>query len=76
MLVLAAAGLAVAAGVYLLPVIVAAMRHAPHLAVIVVINVFLGWSVLGWFAALVLSLWPPRPAPGQPPAPPPAGWRG
>jgi len=39
----------VVAGVaaYLLPTLVAVLRHAPDLAAVIVINILLGWCVLG-----------------------------
>jgi len=39
--------------VYLLPAIVAKKREHPNTTSIVVLNIFLGWSVLGWIVALV-----------------------
>jgi len=38
---------------YLLPYIVAAMRGHHQRSAIAVLNVFLGWTGLGWVAALV-----------------------
>jgi hypothetical protein len=43
-------------GLYVLPTIIAAMRGHPNLAPIVVINILLGWSLLGWAACLAWSL--------------------
>lgn len=43
-------------GIYLLPTIIAFSRgHASKLA-ITLVNIFLGWSILAWFIALVWSL--------------------
>jgi hypothetical protein len=42
-------------GLYYVPTIVAAVRKAPRLGVIVVINVLLGWTLIGWFVALALA---------------------
>jgi hypothetical protein len=80
-----------AAALYLLPVLVGWARHVPGLAPIAVINVFLGWTFIGWVTALALALAPvypaapvvqvvqppPPPAPVPPPSPyPGAGWAG
>jgi len=48
----------VVAGVaaYLLPTLVAVLRHAPDLAAVIVINILLGWCVLGWVLAMVLAM--------------------
>lgn len=42
--------------IYLLPALVAWRRRHPNVAAIVLLNVLLGWSVLGWVAALVWSV--------------------
>jgi hypothetical protein len=47
---------------YLLPTLVAVLRHAPDLAAVIVINILLGWCVFGWVVALVLAV--RRTAPG------------
>ena len=51
-LFLAVLFVAVAVGLYMLPTIVAVIRHARNIGPIVVINVLLGWSIFGWVAAL------------------------
>jgi T4 superinfection immunity protein len=67
---------------YLLPVVVGALRHVPDLGSIAVLNLLLGWTALGWVIALALALrtvTPPGPLvqvvqefpPPQPPLPPP-----
>jgi hypothetical protein len=38
---------------YFLPTIIAEKRKVPHSGTIFLINLFLGWTVLGWIAALV-----------------------
>ena len=43
-------------GLYLLPVLVAWLRHVPDIMAIAVINVLLGWTLLGWVIALALAL--------------------
>lgn len=42
-----------AALVYLLPTVVAAAREHHQGGAIAVLNILLGWTVLGWIAALV-----------------------
>jgi hypothetical protein len=42
--------------VYLLPTIVAALRHAKSMVGIVLLNVLLGWTFIGWIIALIWSL--------------------
>jgi hypothetical protein len=47
---------------YLLPWAIGASRNRPNCLAIAMINVFLGWTGLGWFAALVLACLPnPQP---------------
>ena len=41
---------------YFIPSIVAYQRKHPNLKAILVLNVLLGWSVIGWVVALVWSL--------------------
>jgi len=40
---------------YFLPSIVGAGRKVPDLGTVLVINVFLGWTIIGWIAALALA---------------------
>ena len=42
--------------VYLFPAIVAAGRHHNNADAILVLNLFFGWSFVGWVVALVWSL--------------------
>ena len=42
--------------VYLIPTIIALTKKNPREVQIAALNVFLGWTVLGWIAALVLAL--------------------
>jgi hypothetical protein len=44
------------AAIYCAPFIVAIIRRHHNIAPIVVINVLLGWTVLGWAAALALAV--------------------
>ncbi len=41
------------AGFYFVPTVIATRRNASNVAWIVVLNLVLGWTVLGWIAALV-----------------------
>lgn len=45
-----------AIAVYFLPAILANRRKARHEVGIFWVNLFLGWTVLGWFAVLIWSL--------------------
>ena len=40
---------------YWVPTVVAFVRHVPAKAQIVVVNVFLGWTLIGWVIALVMA---------------------
>lgn len=63
--------LAVAALVYVAPSIVAENRKAPNRRSIYAINFLLGWTLIGWVAALAMALRDaPDPAPKHPPAQP------
>jgi len=44
------------AGLYFLPTIVAWNRRN-HAAAIFALNLFLGWTLIGWVVALVMALW-------------------
>lgn len=54
--------LAVGTGFYLLPWAIAATRNKQRLAPVVLINVFLGWSLVGWIVALVMACTSDQPA--------------
>lgn len=41
---------------YFLPAIIAAARHTHNAAGILLVNIFLGWTGIGWFAALLMAL--------------------
>ena len=47
--------LAIVPAVYLLPVIVAALRRSERWPTVVLINVLLGWTILGWVVALSIA---------------------
>ncbi len=43
-------------GLYFLPAIVAAARRTHNATGILLLNLFLGWTVVGWVVALVMAL--------------------
>jgi len=43
-------------GVYLIPTIIAFARKVPSTLSVAVLNIFLGWSIIGFVVALVWSL--------------------
>lgn len=60
--IVAGAVVAGALPLYVLPLIIAYLRGAPDRASVAVINVLLGWTYLGWVAALALAVRDRRPA--------------
>jgi hypothetical protein len=46
----------VGVALYFLPTIIAVARRKTNLAGILLVNFFLGWSVIGWIVALVWAL--------------------
>lgn len=48
-------GLAVLLGFYFLPTIIAVMRGHRQTVPILLLNLFLGWTLIGWVVALVWS---------------------
>ena len=58
---------------YLLPCLIGCARHAPDMGAVAVINILLGWTLIGWVVALAMAFR------SVPPGPPPssmagAGW--
>ena len=45
---------------YFLPTIIAAKRSHPHTAGIVLVNIFLGWTFLGWIGSLIWAVTTPQ----------------
>jgi len=41
---------------YFLPAIIAAVRHTHNATGILLLNLFLGWTVAGWFVALLMAV--------------------
>jgi Superinfection immunity protein len=57
-------GAAILFALYFLPAIVAAWRHHSSVNAIATLNLFLGWTLIGWVAALVWALaGPPQVTP-------------
>jgi hypothetical protein len=46
-------GMLVAIVIYLIPGIIAIVRKHKHMPAIMLTNVIFGWTVLGWFVALI-----------------------
>jgi len=42
---------------YFLPFMIARRRNHPQKNPILIVNIFLGWTLIGWVAALAWSLW-------------------
>ena len=43
-------------GLYFLPAIIAAVRNTHNSTAILLVNLFLGWTFVGWVVALVMAL--------------------
>jgi len=57
---------------YFLPSVIALARHHHNAPVVVVLNLLLGWSFVGWVVSLALALTATPPyAPNYPSPPPP-----
>jgi hypothetical protein len=44
---------------YFLPAIIAAARRTHNATGILLMNLFLGWTVVGWFVALLMAIYAP-----------------
>lgn len=67
----------IAVALYLLPVLVGWARRVPDIGSVAVINILLGWTLVGWAVALALALRSVNtngPAAQSPPRIPP--WHG
>jgi len=42
-------------GLYFIPTIVAFVRHVPDRGTVIVLNLFLGWTFIGWVVALSMA---------------------
>ena len=60
-------GLAVGAFFYFIPSIVAFKRNHSSKVGILLLNIFLGWTFLGWIVALIWSVTGGQPQPYSPP---------
>lgn len=45
-----------ATALYFAPAIIAAARRTHNATAILLLNLFLGWTVIGWFVALLMAL--------------------
>lgn len=43
-------------GLYFLPAIIAVARHTHNATGILLLNIFLGWTMVGWVIALLMAL--------------------
>ncbi len=41
---------------YWLPTIIAVLRRTPSALGVATVNFFLGWTIIGWFVALIMAL--------------------
>lgn len=55
-------GLVFFIGLYWVPTIAAWVRHVPNRGSVAVVNLFLGWTIVGWIVALAMAMRDPRPA--------------
>ena len=82
LLTIAAIGLLTTGSValYLLPLMIGLVRRVPDVGAVAAVNVLLGWTFLGWAAALAMALRSRRPAAPSVQVvqnfPPPPSWPG
>ena len=48
-------GILFLACMYFIPIIVGAIRKVPNIGSVIVINLFLGWTLIGWVVALAMA---------------------
>ncbi|MEM8608412.1 MAG: superinfection immunity protein [Myxococcota bacterium] len=53
---------------YMLPAMVAHSRKAEDVRTVFYLNLFLGWTVIGWWVALVIAAMKPRRQEARPPS--------
>jgi hypothetical protein len=61
-------GVAAAVAAYWLPVVIASRRHVRDLGTVIVVNLFAGWTLIGWVIALALAVRDVPPAAEKAPA--------
>jgi hypothetical protein len=59
--------LTILAALWLLPTIIAVRRRVRHVGSIAVVNIFLGWTLFGWVAALAMATQTVQRSPCLPP---------
>jgi Superinfection immunity protein len=52
---------AVSVTLYLFPVLIGRARRVPDIGAIAVIDILLGWTVIGWVIALAMAMRSPAP---------------
>src|SRR5712692_10081460 len=52
-------------GLYFIPTIVAVIRKVPNIGSVIVINLLLGWTLVGWVVALAMAASSVPPLPNQ-----------
>lgn len=57
--------LAILGLLYFVPSVMALLRGHPYTRIIVTLNIFIGWTFVGWLACLVWSIWPLERAAGE-----------
>ncbi|HUJ93993.1 MAG TPA: superinfection immunity protein [Terriglobales bacterium] len=57
--------LGIGLGLYFLPSIIALARSKRDIAAIVLLNLFLGWTAIGWIVALIWAVKMDVPAPAR-----------
>lgn len=50
------------AAAYFLPTLVAMMRSVPNMGSVIVVNLFLGWTLIGWVVSLAMAARSAQPA--------------
>jgi hypothetical protein len=65
-------GVVIAALLYFIPTVIAGIRHHHRTTTIFLLNLFLGWTLIGWIGALFWACSDPGPKRGAPVPPPPA----
>jgi Superinfection immunity protein len=55
------AGLAFSLALLFLPTLVAKSRHHPNTTAIFLVNLFFGWTLIGWVISLIWASTPPAP---------------